>query len=172
MFVVLVFFPSAFGLRHLFGWRHGLTHVFLLIPAVPYLLGRQRLWTWSTAAILILSIALGGRTVLASVLHRVPLTLRPSERAAVSWLARKPAAKVLTTNAQILGSVSDAHFHWTDCNSPGPSTRGMVERLKIDYVLVYEGERRCAFVDGVFDYLKVVQVFEDSRPRIYLLAPR
>ncbi|HEV7239983.1 MAG TPA: hypothetical protein VGQ36_12155 [Thermoanaerobaculia bacterium] len=173
VFVVLVFFPSAFGLRHLFGWRHGLTHVFLLIPAVSYLLGRQRLWTWTTAAILILSIALGGSTVLASVVHSVPLTLRTSERAAVSWLARRqPVPKVLTTNAQILGSVSDAHYHWTDCNSPGLSTRGMVERLKIDYVLVYEGEKRCAFVDGVFDYLKVVQVFEDSRLRVYLLAPR
>lgn len=173
VFLVLVIFPAAFGLRYLFGWRHGLTHIFLLIPAVPYLLGRERLWKWSTATVLAISIVMGGRAVLASVAGHVPLSLRPSESAMVSWLNRSPRPpKVLTTNAQVLGSVSDAHFHWTDCNSPGESTRVMVERLGIDYVLVYYGERRCSFAKGVFQYLHVVEVFEDPRQRIYVLAPR
>ena len=173
VFLVLVFFPAAFGLRHLFGWRHGLTHVFLLIPAVPYLFGRGRIWRWVTVAVLVVSIALGSRATFLSSRASAQIALHPSEVAAVSWLARHPRPpRVLTTNAQVLGSVSDAHFHWTDCNSPGLTTRGMVERLKIDYVLVYEGEQRCAYVDGIFEYLRGVQKFEDRRTRVYLLAPR
>jgi hypothetical protein len=167
VFVVLIFFPAAFGLRYLFGWRHGLTHIFLIIPTVPYLLGRSRVWAWSTAAVLAISIALGARTVFASIAYGPELTLRPPERSLVAFLAEhQRPPRVLTTNAQILGAMSDAHFHWTDCNSPGESTRAMVERLKIDYVVAYEGDKRCAFVDGVFDYLRIVQVFQDERSRV------
>ena len=173
VFLVLVFFPAAFGLQHLFGWRHGLTHIFLIIPAVPYLLDRGRIWTWITVVALVISIAMGGRATFLSSRASAQIELQPSEVAAVSWLARHPRPpRVLTTNAQILGSVSDAHLHWTDCNSPGLSTRGMVGRLKIDYVLVYEGEQRCSYVDGIFEYLRGVQKFEDGRTRVYLLAPR
>ena len=174
IFAVLVFFPAAFGLRHLFGWRHGLTHLFLIIPAIPFFFNRGRAWALIATIAMVISIGLGARAVYAFVRYSPTLMLRPSENAALSWLdAQKRVPKVLTTNAQILGSLSDAHLHWTDCNSPGASTRGMVEKLRIDYVWVYERERRCAFVDGVFSYLKVVQRFEDPQgQRVYLLAPR
>jgi hypothetical protein len=159
-----------FAPRWLFGSRHSLTFAFLLIPAlVIAVVNAPRLVRIAVLLLAAGSIGYGGMAVL-----RDPIPdgsgLSAAENQMVHWLAaRQPQATILTTNAQILSVYAPNNFHWTGCAIDPAKTRLMLQRLPIDYVIVYDYERSCAFVRGLDGLLSNEATFSDTFHRVYLL---
>ena len=156
--------------RWLFGSRHSLAFVFMLIPAlVIAVVNAPRLIRIAALLLAAGSIVHGGMAVL-----RDPIPdgsgLSAAENQMVRWLAaRQPQATILTTNAQVLSVYAPNNFHWTGCAIDPAKTRLMLQRLPIDYVVVYDYERSCPFVRGLDDVLGTEAVFGDTFHRVYLL---
>lgn len=169
-FLNLSLYQSETWMPWLFGWRHGLPFVFLLTLAVPWLVSRAGRLAPAVAIVLLLSVAANASAVLAFV--RAPdVRLSVAETDLVAWLNAQPRrASVITTNAQILGSMSDAHFYWTNCAARGETMQAMFAQLPIDYVLMYEGEARCPFAVQAGP-MRLVRVFGPRGRRIFVLQP-
>jgi len=153
-----------------FGSRHSLLFLFVIIPAVVITIVNGPRTIRIVALLLVAaSLAQGAAAVL-----RYPLSdgagLTPAESALVRWLdEHHPRAAVLTTNAQALSVYSSNGFHWTECAVDPAKTRLMLRRLPIDYVIVYDHERSCPFVRGLNDVLQVEATFGERGRRIYLM---
>lgn len=169
-FFNLTLYQSSTWLPWLFGWRHGLPYVFLIVLAVPWLIARAGRLAPAIPVVLLLSVAANASAVLAFV--RSPdVRLTPAETDLVAWLnATPPAAGVITTNAQILGSMSDARLYWTTCQAPGETIRSMLQQLPIRYVILYEREARCRFAVEAGP-MRLVRVFGTPGRRIFVLRP-
>jgi hypothetical protein len=154
----------------LFGDRHSLVFVFLILSALIACLARgARGVRIAAVAITIVGVAQG--------LHAIALCPRPgggpsgSERQLISWLsARAPRATLLTTNAQILSVYVRNPLQWSECDVAATTTRKMLDKLHIEYVIVYANERGCAFVRGLDDRLTLAARFDDGVNPIYLFA--
>ena len=86
-----------------------------------------------------------------------------------NWLnERHPGATLLTTNAQSLSVYTRNRFHWTSCDVPADKTRLMLDKLTIDYVIVYDAERSCAFSQGLEDRLTLEATFRDELRKVQL----
>ncbi|HEY8849147.1 MAG TPA: hypothetical protein VIO12_07635 [Thermoanaerobaculia bacterium] len=168
--LILSTFEGNFVPRWLFGSRHSLAFVFMLIPAlVIAVVNAPRLVRIAALLLAAGSIVHGGMAVL-----RDPIPdgrgLSAAENQMVGWLAaRQPQATILTTNAQVLSVYAPNNFHWTGCAIDPAKTRLMLRRLPIDYVVVYDYERSCPFVRGLGDLLGTEATFGDMFHRVYLL---
>jgi hypothetical protein len=169
-FFNLTLYQSAVWMPWLFGWRHGLPFVFLLILAVPWLVSRAGRFAPAVAIVLLVSVAANAAAVLAFV--RAPDTrLTSAETELVSWLNAQPrGAGAITTNAQILGSMTDAPLYWTNCDAPGETIRSMLRQLPIQSVVLYEKEARCPFAVQA-GRMRLVRVFGPPGKRIFVLRP-
>jgi len=156
-----------------FGHRHGLPFVLLLVVALVYLLCRVSGRVRHVALALALLSVVGGSFGVAGLLGtRFASGLLGAEPELVRWLEGHPGKPiVVTTNAQPLSVYSRAGFHWMECREKPEQTRALIEHVGIDYVLVYAGEERCAFVRGLSE-LEVARVFGDGRARIWALRPK
>jgi hypothetical protein len=168
--VVLARFESQRFPTWVFGTRHSLPFLFVIIPAVVITIVN------GPRAIRIVALLLVAASVAqgAAAVFRYPLSdgegLTPAESALVRWLGeRHPRAAVLTTNAQALSVYSNNGFHWTECAVDPAKTRLMLRRLPIDYVIVYDHERSCPFVRGLSDVLQVEATFGERGRRVYLM---
>jgi hypothetical protein len=167
---VLARFESQRFPTWVFGSRHSLLFLFVIIPAVVITMVHGPRAIRIVALLLVAaSIAQG-----AAAVFRYPLSdgegLTPAESALVRWLGeRHPRAAVLTTNAQALSVYSNNGFHWTECAVDPAKTRLMLRRLPIDYVIVYDHERSCPFVRGLSDVLQVEATFGERGRRVYLM---
>ena len=177
-YVSLNLYHETFFSPWLFGWRHGLPYLFLLLVSIPFLLFRfSRLLRISVVTLLGLSI-IGSAVRTAGVVQHDLAGPTDAERQLLEWIERAHSAPpvILTTNPQVLSIWTDeAYFHWTLCREQPETTRVMVERLKIDYVLVYQGELRCPFVEraALRDILEPVARFGAAGDdAIYVLRPR
>ena len=156
--------------RWLFGSRHSLAFVFMLIPAlVVAAVSAPRMVRLVVLLLVAGSIVQGAMAVL-----RDPIPegsgLSAAENQMVRWLAeRQPQATILTTNAQALSVYAPNNFHWTGCAVDPAKTRLMLQRLPIDHVVVYDYERSCPFVRGLDDLLETEATFGDTFHRVYLL---
>ena len=110
-------------------------------------------------------------------LHAIALWPQPgggpssADRALTSWLSvRAPRATLLTTNAQILSVYVRNPIQWTKCDVSPATTRNMLDRLHIDYVIVYAAERDCPFVRGLGDRLARVARFDDPVTPVEVFA--
>ena len=169
-FVSLMSYQSVVWMPWLFGWRHGLPFVFLVILAVPWLVARAGRAAPAIAIVLLLSVAANANAVLAFIRSPDP-QLTAGEAGLVQWLNAQPRpVEVITTNAQILGSMSDTHFHWTVCSSSGETTRATIRLLPIDYVVLYEHEMRCR-VAMEAGPMRLVRAFGTPGRRVFLLKP-
>jgi len=168
--VVLARFESQRFPTWVFGSRHSLLFLFVIIPAVVITMVHGPRAIRIVALLLIAgSVAQG-----AAAVFRYPLSdgegLTPAESALVRWLGqRHPHAAVLTTNPQALSVYSSNGFHWTECAVDPAKTRLMLRRLPIDYVIVYDHERSCPFVRGLSDVLQVEATFGERGRRVYLM---
>jgi hypothetical protein len=168
--LVLSTLEGNFAPRWLFGSRHSLAFVFMLIPAlVIAVVNAPRLVRIVALLLAAGSIVHGGMAVL-----RDPIPdgsgLSAAENQMVRWLAaRQPQATILTTNAQVLSVYAPNNFHWTGCAIDPAKTRLMLQRLPIDYVVVYDYERSCPFVRGLDDLLGSEATFGDMFHRVDLL---
>ena len=168
--VVLARFESQRFPTWVFGSRHSLLFLFVIIPAVVITVVN------APRAIRIVALLLVAASVAqgAAAVFRYPLSygggLTPAESALVRWLGeRHPRAAILTTNAQALSVYSNYGFHWTECAVDPAKTRLMLRRLPIDYVIVYDHERSCPFVRGLSDVLQVEATFGERGRRVYLM---
>ncbi|MEM9290219.1 MAG: hypothetical protein AAGD01_00895 [Acidobacteriota bacterium] len=163
----------------LFGFRHGLPFVLLLIPALIYCLRpRATRRLKALAAVLMLaSVVIGWERV-----QRFPSIdfgsgLLGPEEELVAWLdEQEPTPSVITTNAQPLSAFSRAGFHWMDCDESAERTLALLERAGANMVLLYPQEQNCAFLQGLTSDLELVKVFsrreEDGRVyQVGVLAP-
>ena len=177
MFIAGVFFffnlmayHSEVWMPWLFGWRHGLPFIFLIVLAVPFLAARAERFAPAIGLVLVISVAMNIPPLLAFV-RSTDLDFTSGEAELLRWLNAQPKrASVITTNAQILGSGSDAGFYWTYCDAPGTTTQAMWRLLPIDYVVMYEGEARCKFVSDAGP-MRLVQMFGEPRRRVFVLRP-
>lgn len=167
-FFNLMLYHSEVWMPWLFGWRHGLPFILLIAVAVPWLVARAGRFAPAIALVLLVSVATSARSAISFV--RSPDTdLTPAETELVAWLNARPASAI-TTNAQILGSMTDAHLYWTYCDASGESTRAMLAKLPIAYVILYEREARCRFVTEA-DPLRLVAAFGQPGRRVFVLEP-
>jgi hypothetical protein len=169
-FFNLMLYHSEVWMPWLFGWRHGLPYVFLILVAVPWLVANAGRWAPAIAIVLFVSIVMNAWQVIAFVRSPDP-QLTKGEAELVQWLEaqpKKPAA--ITTNAQVLGSMTDARLYWTYCDAPGATTQAMWRSLPIDYVLLYEGEAKCRFATEAGP-MRLVTMFGEPRRRVFVLRP-
>lgn len=169
-FFNLMLYQSAVWMPWLFGWRHGLPYIFLIALAVPWLVARAGRFAPAIAVVLLISVATSTRAVVAFV--RAPdVQLTAGETELVAWLDAQPRpVSLITTNAQILGSMSDAHFYWTNCDAPGETSRAMLRELPIEYVALYEHEVQCRFAKEAGP-MRLVRAFGSPGRRVFLLRP-
>ena len=147
-----------------FHHRHGLPLLFVLLVALCYLLSYGgKLARRAALGLVVASVAWGCYATIDKTNDRFASGLIGPEPELVQWLdSQTPKPTVLTTNPQALSVFSRAGFHWMECGESGDKTRRMMELLPIDYVLVYAGEERCPFSEGVGD-LNLVRSFGEGR---------
>jgi hypothetical protein len=169
-FFNLMLYQSEVWMPWLFGWRHGLPFVFLIALAVPSLVARAGRFAPAIAIVLLISVATSASAVIAFVRSPDP-HLSVGEAQLVNWLNAQPRpVSVLTTNAQILGSMSDARLYWTVCTSTGEATRAMLRLLRIEYVVLYEHELQCHFSTEA-GAMRLVRTFGPRGRHVFLLQP-
>lgn len=167
-FFNLMLYHSEVWMPWLFGWRHGLPYILLIALTVPWLVARAGRFAPAIAFVLLVSVAASARSAIVFVLSPDP-ELTGAETELVEWMsARRIAA--MTTNAQILGSMTDAHLYWTYCAAPGESTRVMLAKMPITHVILYEHEVRCRFITEA-DPLRLVAAFGEPGRRVFVLQP-
>jgi hypothetical protein len=155
-----------------FGWRHGLVLIFLLAVAVPYVLARSGR---AVRVVALAAVAISCLVCLAGTLQfiRSPNpTYSEAEQQLFVWLARHPRPPMmLTTHAETLGMSTQARIHNTSCGAAADVTRSYLRQLPIDYVVVYDGELPCRFVDGIAGReLPLVAVFGTAPERVWLFG--
>jgi hypothetical protein len=174
-FGALNLFHQQFFLPWLFGWRHGLPYLFLIVPSAIYLLSERREgWVrWGTVLLIVWSASIGLSSIAEQVSRPQQSTLTPAESEMVHWLDQNHGERptLLTTRAQSLSVFMDANFHWMTCDDPPERTRMMIEHLPIDYVIVYGIEERCPYQaqSQLADVLEPAGAFGDGE--IFLLRP-
>ena len=167
-----ILFPYQGGfLPYYFGWRHGLVLIFVLIVAIPYLLHRGARIVRIAALALI---AIGCLTSLKTTLDyiRAPnLEYTPAEQQLLAFLGKHPRRPmILTTHAQTLGMATDALIHNTSCEAAPEVRRAYFAQLPVHYLVVYDEETPCPFVNGVERDLRLVRIFGAEPRRIFLFA--
>ena len=166
--VVLADYESVRSPFWLFGSRHSAPFLFVLVAAFIVMLSAPKAARAVAAILVVLSIATG-----AAATFRDPVPsgkgLTGAESALAEWVnQRHPHATLLTTNAQVLSVYTAARYHWTSCDVPAETTRLMLEKLSIEYVVVYDSERSCAFVRGLQGMVTEEAVFRDELRKIQL----
>lgn len=163
-FLSLNLYHAQFWLPWLFGWRHGLPLIFLLVPCIGYLIfTTPRLVMLAVVLTVLISAAFGMIAVRSFTEQLPPGGPALSEVQALRWIEEQTPSTpvILTTRPQELSTYSRAHFHWTECGEPGEKTRQLLEMLPIDYVLMYGPQGRCpAFSKrDIGDIVRVARVF-------------
>jgi hypothetical protein len=133
----------------LFGFRHGLPFLYLLLPALAFWLSRPRPAVRIAAtAIVAIGVFQGAR----AVMDELPGESRPivykGERQLGRWLdARGGNPIVVYWDPTRISLVSEKAFaHWTDCDQAAEATRRLIEDAGVHYVLRRRRERGCSFV--------------------------
>ena len=160
---------NRFFLEWLFGYRHGLPFMLLIVAAAAQMVGR---YSHVVAAVLVaISLVTAVPRVFAFATEQPADWPSPAETQLSTWLQRNDAnAIVLTTNAQALSVVSNANFRWAACDQTSAEIGRVLQLVRTDYVLVYEQEQRCSFAQG----LQATGALSFGSPpnRIFLLKVR
>ena len=162
---------NRFFLEWLFGYRHGLPIILLIVVAMIQLNGR---YARRIAIVLVaVSVVMAVPKVLAFATQPPVEWPSAAERQLATWLARNgPNAIVLTTNAQAMSVVSNANFRWAACEQTPEEIARVLQLVRSDYVLVYEQEQRCAFVRGLGADATPFAAFGNAPNRVMLLKVR
>lgn len=163
---------NRFYLEWLFGYRHAIPLILLLIVAIIEMNGRYA--RFAAGALVVASLVMFIPQVLA-IATAPPSSDWPSpgEKELSLWLARNdPDAIVLSTNAQILSVVSRANFRWATCGQSPAEIARVLRLVRTDYVLVYEQERHCTFASGLIARAAPLVEFGAAPNRLMLLKVR
>lgn len=132
----------------LFGYRHGLPFLYLLLPALAFWLSHDRPAVRIGAAGIV---ALGVLQAGAAVLQQVPGDSEPivneAEIRLGRWLDRQEGHPVVVYwDPTRIPLVSEKAFaHWTDCDQPAEATERLIEDAGLQYVLRRRSEQDCSF---------------------------
>ena len=171
MCAVLLQAHNRFFLEWLFGYRHGLPFILLLIVAMIQMTGRYA--RWIAIVFISLSIITNVPRVMAFATEPGPEWPSVAEKQLAAWLEHNdPRAIVLTTNAQPLSVVSRANFRWATCQQSPQDIARVLSLVRTDYVVVYEPEQACPFAKGLGRTLTPVATFGQAPNRIVLLKVR
>jgi hypothetical protein len=152
---------ASFAQEWLFGYRHGLPLLLLILPAAAYVdRHASSIFRVALLSMLVVTIPLNG-LALNKLLHKnYAAGLTPVERELVEWLdAQSPMPAVVTTNSFALSAFSRSGFHWILCESDPLQTLRLLQHSGADYVIVYADERRCGYVFALRDRMRVARAF-------------
>ena len=163
----------AFSLEWIFGFRHGLPLLLLILPALA-MLDSARNRVWPILGGLLIAFTLAGNTLkLDKLLDRnFDRGIGGVNRQLVAWLdSQRPRPSVITTIPWELGVFSRSGYHWTICDNTPEDTLNQLEHAGADYVLVYWNERKCSFIRGL-PGRELFEVRKFGNGRLHVLAPR
>ena len=168
-------FHETFFISWLFGWRHGLPYILAIVLAIASLAhAESRVLRIATGAVVAVTIATAAVALTRDVIRTPPTAPSPGELQMIEWLGKNHAGvpTLLTTHAQQLAVIYDAKFHWALCTDPPAKTLQLIERLPIDYVVVYPDERGCSFIDArvLAPHLRVAASFGSAEAPLMLLG--
>lgn len=168
---VLLDAHNRFFLEWLFGYRHALPLILLLTVAIVQMNGR---YSHVVAAVLVLvSLTMSIPQVFAFATTPVADWPSRGEKQFAQWLQQTDLdAIVMSTNAQVLTSISRANFRWAACTQSPAEIARVLQLVRTDYVLVYEQEQRCTFVRGLTALTTPWIRFGDAPDRLMLLKVR
>lgn len=174
MVAPLHFFHSSYLWEWRFGHRHGLPLVLVLVPLLAWLatLPGRRIRT--LALVLVAFSILGGATIIAAGLPAPPGSgLVGAEDELAAWIDGHPEPPtLLTTQVHTLAVFTHARYHWMECQESGEKVRQMLELIpSIDYGIVYPGEERCPFAQGLRT-LPLAATFGEGNRRILVFDAR
>ncbi len=158
----------------LFGFRHGLPLILLILPALVLLTKMSHRWLgWIAWGLVVASLATGLARTSGLLTLKFPSGLLGPEPQLVAWLdGQTPRPSVVTTNSQTLSALSRSGYHWITCQNDSESTLGLLEFAGANYVLLYPGEEKCSFLQGLEDRLELIKVFGDDGFQIGVLKAR
>ncbi|MGZ8778369.1 MAG: hypothetical protein ACXW31_00485 [Thermoanaerobaculia bacterium] len=171
---MLVLLPQRYFRPWLFGWRHGLPFIFLIVLSLVELIGYGHRYVRTGAIVLaFVSILTGGVNVARTVMAGPPPGPTRAERELLDWLDRQPpSVVVLTTNAQSLSVYTHANFRWAACDDSPAVVESILRKVRTDYVAAYESESACTFGSGLAHLVQREAVFGVEPNRILLLRRR
>jgi len=163
----------GFFIPWLFGFRHSLPMMFGVAVATVYLLGVHRVTRIAALICIGVTILLSLVALIGQITIPLPVSPTPAERQMFAWLdAQHPRPMVMTVMAQHVAVYTHAGIQWTDCSTPPETTRLMLAKLPIEYVIVYPRDRDCAFLNGLENQLEIRRTFGAPPATIYVLGPR
>lgn len=173
-FFTLFLYRGDFFLPWLFGWRHGIPLIFLLVVIAPWMIRASGRWgSIAVVVVLCISIFTGLTAVRRFIASEDGPRYSRAEVQMLDWLGRQPKVPMLiTTRAQTLSYGTDASIHWTICTAEPAMTKLMLERLPVDYVIVYADETRCPFAQDLAGVMRGDVMFGSGPDAIYVLARR
>jgi hypothetical protein len=168
-------FHETFFISWLFGWRHGLPYILAIVLAIASLAhAESRVLRIATGAVVAVTIATAAVALTRDVIRTPPTAPSPGELQMIEWLGKNHVGvpTLLTTHAQQLAVIYDAKFHWALCADPPAKTLQLIEKLPIDYVVVYPDERGCSFIDAriLAPHLRVAASFGSAEAPLMLLG--
>jgi hypothetical protein len=164
---------ADFFIPWVFGFRHGLPMLFGIAAAAVYLIGAGRVTRVIALVCIVASIVLSGVRLVDRVTTSRPVSPTPSEWRLFAWLeAQRPRPTIITDRAQHISVYTHANIHWTECRTPPETTRAMLAKLPVDYVIVYASGRGCRFIDGLQDALEIRRSFDAGGEPIIVLGRR
>lgn len=169
---LLLHHKAEYFLPWLFGWRHGLPFIFALLPATVYLaIFPSRASRVAVAVLVAVTVVTGSLRI--GIGTEVKPRQTSGEAAFARWVSdqdRPPT--MLTRHAQTFGMLTQGRYHWIECGEPPEQTRRMIDRLGLEYVVLQEMDRGCAFLQGLGGTLEVEEVFGLEGERVWLLRLR
>ncbi len=135
---------SAHWTEWLFGWRHGIPALFVLLPCVAWLATRHGRIPRMGGVILAGYAALQLVQQTASTSAVLAPEVQETRRELARWLDSRPRTpNVLAFEPQPLAALSRSNFYWLACWSPPEVGQLMSARLPIDYIVSTEAELGC-----------------------------
>ncbi len=158
----------------LFGFRHGLPLVLLIVPAIAFL-DAQRAPAWRVLAGVVVASALVTNVLGLQALfdRKLKYGLNAGERQLVEWVGRqRPLPTLVTTQPWMFGAFSRAGYHWILCRHSADQTLKLLRLTGADYVVVRHGDQKCGYIDGIVpDELVRVIAFRHNL-QVYALRER
>jgi hypothetical protein len=147
--------PATFWQKYLFSWRHGVPLLFLVVPALAWLLARpDSVPRWAAAAAAVFSLWNGVDGCL--------FMLEPHDwpqkglREAGAFLNAHPGTNALVLSPPALSVFTENGLYWNDCDVPPDVLTIFRDKLPIDWVLLRPGERDCPSGKWLFPQLTEV----------------
>jgi hypothetical protein len=141
---------ATFYKEWLFGHRHGLPYVLLVLLGLAYLDGApSRVMRGAAVALLAATLATGASKIEHEFEKRhYQGTVTKPEAEFLAWLdGHYPTAELITTRPQHVSAHSRSYFHWIRCSESFEQTLALLKHTGATYVAMRGKEKRCNFLD-------------------------